>query len=196
MKPMTAIVAGGALLSVLAVAETVSISNAGRYVVASNPVEIASLNRNATVDVAPAKRTIPAPYFVTKVATSAMFEVEASRLAEEKGEQIDKTVARRTATEQRKAASELKSMVDGGVVSMKMPVVLDSDHQEMLAELKQLHGKAFDSAYEKGQVSAQRELVALFEQYIGNGDDADLRQWAKGKLPQFREALSVAERLS
>jgi putative membrane protein len=199
MKTMITFVVIYAVLSALVAAKSMSIAAIGHL-----PASLANYTGDAVVDRdartrtsgTPAKRTISALYFVNKVVNDDMFQAETSPLVEQNGDQIDKTFARRMVAKQRKATNELKSLVDGGMLSLQMPTALDNGHREMLAELKPLKGRAFDEAYDKGQLSRQRDIVALFEQYASNGKHADLRQWAIQMLPHLYETLRMTEGLS
>jgi len=199
MKPMTTFVVVCAMLSAFVAAKSMPIVGNGLHREASAnytgdaPVDQVTPTRSRA---APAKRTISALYFVNKVTNGDMFQTEASRLVEQKGDQVAKTFSRRMAAEQRDSMIELKSLLDGDMLNLQMPTTLDNDHREMLSELKLLKGKAFDDAYNKGQLSGQRDVVASFEQYAKNGENADLRQWAIQMLPHLYETLRVTEELN
>ena len=75
--------------------------------------------------------------FVNKVAISDMFEIQSSRLALTKQPDKDtKPFAEKMVRDHQKTSNELKSLVDSGKVKAKLPTVLDSEHQQMLDELK------------------------------------------------------------
>ena len=65
----------------------------------------------------------------------------------------------------------------------------------MLDELNAKSGKDFDQAYDRMQVKAHREAVALFEAYSKSGEDSELKTWAGKTLPHLREHLNMAEML-
>src|SRR4051812_47183308 len=54
--------------------------------------------------------------FVTEVAISDMFEIEASKLAAQKGSASEKTFAAQMVTDHTKTSTELKGIVSGGKV--------------------------------------------------------------------------------
>ena len=75
--------------------------------------------------------------FVNKVAISDMFEIQSSRLALTKQPDKDtKPFAEKMVRDHQKTSNELKSLVDSGKVKAKLPTALDSEHQQMLDELK------------------------------------------------------------
>ena len=88
-----------------------------------------------------------------------------------------------------------KSLVDSGKVKAKLPTALDSEHQQMLDELKAKGGKDFDSSYDEIQVKAHEDAVALFDAYAKGGDDPELKKWAGKTLPHLKEHLSMAQKL-
>jgi putative membrane protein len=147
----------------------------------------------------PAMAQSPAPRtqeFVNKVAVSDMFEIQSSRLAlAEKPDKDTKPFAQRMVKDHQKTTAELKKLVDSGKVQAKLPTALDSDHQNMLDELKAKTGKEFDQSYDQIQVKAHQDAVALFEAYAKDGDNADLKKWAASTLPHLKQHLAMAQKL-
>jgi putative membrane protein len=134
--------------------------------------------------------------FVKKVAISDMFEIQASQLALSKQADADtKPFAEKMVQDHQKTSSELKGLVEGSMVKLTLPTSMDSEHQKMLDELNAKSGKDFDQAYDRMQVKAHREAVALFEAYTKSGEDSELKTWAGKTLPHLREHLNMAEML-
>jgi putative membrane protein len=148
----------------------------------------------------PAMAQSPAPRaqeFVNKVAVSDMFEIQSSQLAltEKQPDKDTKPFAQRMVKDHQKTTAELKKLVDNGKVQAKLPTALDSDHQQMLDELKGKSGKDFDQSYDQIQVKAHEDAVALFEAYAREGDNADLKKWAAATLPHLNQHLKMAQKL-
>jgi putative membrane protein len=134
--------------------------------------------------------------FVNKAAISDMFEIQSSKLAEQKDKQKrDKKFAKRMVRDHGKTTSQLKAMVKSGKVKAELPTALDSEHQQKLDNLKGLSGKEFDKAYDQAQKEGHAQAVALFQDYARSGDNADLKKWAKKTLPTLEEHLSMAKKL-
>jgi putative membrane protein len=133
--------------------------------------------------------------FVKEVATSDMFEIAASKLAQDKGNAPEKTFASQMIADHTKTSTELKGLVTGGKVKVELPTVLDSSHQSKLDKLKGESGKDFSSDYDSQQVSAHKDAVSLFERYAKGGDNADLKDWAGKTLPALKHHLEMAENL-
>ncbi len=67
-------------------------------------------------------------------------------------------------------------MVNTGKVNAKIPTALDSEHQQKLAELKNMWGSSFDRTYSQDQRQTHRNEINLFQQYAQSGDNPALRQ--------------------
>jgi putative membrane protein len=146
---------------------------------------------NSTLGVAPTTAD-----FVKEVAVSDMFEIESSKLAEQKGNTQEKTFAQQMVTDHTKTSSELKDLVGNGKVEATLPTALDSSHQSKLDKLKGEAGKDFSSDFDSMQVSAHKDAVSLFERYAKGGDNADLKNWAGKTLPALRHHLEMAQGLA
>jgi putative membrane protein len=133
--------------------------------------------------------------FVKEVAISDMFEIEASKLAQQKGNAAEKSFAAQMVTDHGKTSSELKEMVSSGKVEVQLPAALDSSHQSKLDKLKGASGADFSSEFDSMQVSAHKDAVDLFERYAKGGDNAALKAWADKTLPALRHHLEMAQNL-
>src|ERR1700748_101630 len=85
--------------------------------------------------------------FVKEVAISDMFEIESSKLAEQKGNAQEKTFAQQMITDHTKTSNELKRLANDGKVKAELPAALDSSHQSKLDKLKDASGDDFSSDY-------------------------------------------------
>lgn len=133
--------------------------------------------------------------FVKEVAISDMFEIESSKLAEQKGNAQEKSFAQQMVTDHSKTSSDLKSLISSGKVKAELPSGLDSSHQSKLDKLKGASGKDFSSDFDSYQVSGHKDAVSLFERYAKGGDSAELKDWAGKTLPTLRHHLEMAEAL-
>jgi putative membrane protein len=80
--------------------------------------------------------------------------------------------------------------VDRGKLKVTLPSALDSEHQQMLDDLKAKSGKDFDQSYDQMQ-----DAVALFTAYAKQGDDPELKKWAAKTLPNLERHLTMAQKL-
>jgi putative membrane protein len=136
------------------------------------------------------------PDFVKEVAISDMFEIEASKAAQDKGNAPEKKFASQMVTDHTKTSADLKGLVSSGKVKAELPSALDSAHQGKLDKLKGESGKDFSSDFDSIQLSAHKDAVSLFERYAKGGDNADLKNWAGKTLPALKHHLEMAQSLS
>lgn len=135
------------------------------------------------------------PDFVKEVAISDMFEIESSKLAEQRGNAQEKSFAQQMVLDHTKTSTELKQLVNSGKVTAELPSGVDSSHQSKLDKLKDASGKDFSSDFDSDQVSAHKDAVSLFERYANGGDNSDLKDWAGKTLPTLKHHLDMAEGL-
>jgi putative membrane protein len=133
--------------------------------------------------------------FVKEVAISDMFELESSKLAEQKGNAQEKSFAQQMVTDHTKTSNDLKGMVNSGKVKAELPMAVDSSHQSKLDKLKDQSGKDFSSNFDSYQVSAHKDAVSLFERYAKGGDNSELKDWAGKTLPALKHHLEMAQEL-
>jgi putative membrane protein len=142
---------------------------------------------NSTLGISPSTAD-----FVKEAAISDMFEIQSSKLAQDKGNAAEKTFGAQMITDHTKTTTELKGLVSSGKVKADLPAGLDSSHQKMLDKLKAESGKDFSSDYDSDQVSGHKDAVSLFERYAKGGDNPDLKDWAGKTLPVLRHHLEMA----
>ena len=133
--------------------------------------------------------------FVKEAATSDMFEIDSSKIAQDKGTAPEKTFASQMITDHTKTSTELKGLITSGKVKAELPTALDSSHQSKLDKLKGESGKDFSSDFVSVQVSGHKDAVSLFERYAKGGDNAQLKDWAAKTLPTLKHHLQMAEDL-
>lgn len=147
----------------------------------------------------PQGATEPAPStadFVKNAAISGMFEIESSRLALEKKAKGDRHFADKMIRDHKKIDAQLKHLVGSGRVKAELPKALDSQHQEMLDQLRKESGGQFDKDYDKMQLDGHKQAVTMFQSYAKSGDNPALKRWAAKTLPHLQEHLTMAEKLT
>src|ERR1700709_2498211 len=134
--------------------------------------------------------------FVKEVAISDMFEIESSKLAQQKANAASvKTFAGQMVTDHTKTSTELKGLVSGGKVKAEVPSALDSSHQSKLDKLKGLNGADFDKQYVSDQTSSHKDAVDLFDRYAKGGENADLKAWASKTVAALKHHKEMADQL-
>jgi putative membrane protein len=130
--------------------------------------------------------------FVKEAAMSDMLEIEAAKVAQQKGNADEKMFAEHMVTDHTKTSSELKSMVDGELKGA-IPTALDDSSQKKLDKLKDAKPEDFAGQYDPMQVSAHKDAVSLFERYAKGGDNSKLKDWAGKTLPALQHHLEMAQ---
>ena len=141
---------------------------------------------------------LTAPAFVRAAAASDLYEMEASRLAEQRSQNTEvKRFAQHMLRDHGKTTGELKGMLPQlqGVSAQQMATSLDRQHQALLEQLQGVQGAEFDRAFVRQQVQSHQAAVDLFRAYAQSGDDARLKQWATQTLPSLEEHLLEAQRM-
>jgi putative membrane protein len=144
---------------------------------------------NSTLGIAPKTED-----FIKEAALSDMTEIEASKIAEQKGNADEKKFASQMVTDHTKTSSELKSLVSGEMKSA-MPTALDDASKKKLDKLRDTKPDDFASQFDPMQVSAHKDAVSLFERYAKGGDDPKLKDWAGKTLPALQHHLEMAQAL-
>ena len=133
--------------------------------------------------------------FVKEAATSDMFEIEAGKLAQQKGSPEIRAFASHMIEDHSKTTTEVKKMVQSGDVKAELPTALDSSHQGKLDKLKTLSGDDFNKAYDDSQKSAHQDAVSLFQRYANGGENPKLKAFAGKTLPTIQDHQKMAENL-
>ena len=132
--------------------------------------------------------------FIREVAISDMFEIEAAKIAQEKGNADEKKFAQQMITDHTKTSGELKDMVRANMES-DLPTALDDSSQKKLDQLRNTRSQAFASVYDPMQVSAHKDAISLFERYANGGEDPKLKDWAGKTLPTLQHHLEMAQQM-
>jgi putative membrane protein len=74
--------------------------------------------------------------------------------------------------------------------------LLHGAYDAMIFTLSADRGVAFDRNYVNGQVEYQKGNAALFEQEIQNGNDPELKEFARQTLPKIVDHLERAQKLA
>ena len=131
--------------------------------------------------------------FIKQAATSDMLEIEAAKIAQQKGNTDEKKFAEQMVTDHTKTSSELKSLVSDKAA---IPAKLDDSSLRKLDKLRDAKPDTFASEYDPMQVSAHKDAVSLFERYANGGDDAKLKDWASKTLPALKHHLDMSETMN
>jgi putative membrane protein len=132
--------------------------------------------------------------FIKEAATSDMLEIDAAKIAQQKGNAEEKKFADQMIADHTKTSTELKDAVPADMKSA-LPTALDDSSQKKVDSLKDTKPEAFASEYDPMQVSAHKDAVSLFQRYADGGADPHLRDWAGKTLPTLQHHLEMAQEL-
>jgi putative membrane protein len=136
------------------------------------------------------------PDFVQKVAMSDMYEVEAGKIASQKGEtDAVKQFGQHMVEAHTQTTEELKGIVQAESLKVDLPTKLDDKHRRLIDDLSAAHTGEFDKTYAKQQVSAHEKADELFTKYAKKGDDAAVKAFAAKTLPVIKQHLEAAKKL-
>ncbi|WP_157696646.1 DUF4142 domain-containing protein [Porphyrobacter sp. CACIAM 03H1] len=135
--------------------------------------------------------------FAQAVAMSDMYEITAGRLALEKAEMgSTREFAQMMVDDHTRSSQALKDAAGSGNQTFNMPASLDTERQAQLDILERLDGQDFDREYLSQQMAAHRKALSLLKAYAGNGDVAELRQFAQSTIPTVQKHHDWLERNS
>ncbi len=127
--------------------------------------------------------------FYKNAAEGGMAEVNAGRLAHEKGStQAVKDFGAMMVKDH--SAANQKLQVVAAAQDVKLPSSPSLMQQAMAKELKMKSGDSFDKSYIKDQIKAHEDTVALFKKEIDSGTDASAQQFASATLPTVQMHLA------
>jgi putative membrane protein len=142
---------------------------------------------NSTLGIAPKTED-----FIKEAAMSDMLEIEAAKIAEQKGDAQEKKFAAQMITDHTKTSTELKQMVSGDQKAA-IPAALDDASEKKLGKLRDAKPEDFAGEYDPMQVSAHKDATSLFERYAKGGEDPKLKDWAGKTLPALQHHLEMAQ---
>jgi len=130
----------------------------------------------------------PDASFYKHAAEAGIAEVEAGKLAQDKGNsQAVKDFGARMVTDHSAANDKLKSLAESKNISL--PTSSSVSQMATKAKLEVLSGDTFDKSYIKSQLKAHYQAVALFKKESTTGQDPDAKAFATETLPTLRSHL-------
>lgn len=133
--------------------------------------------------------------FVEEASAKGIAEVEAGKLAQEKGVGEDvKAFADMMVKDHSAANEKLKTLAASKKISVSPDADLIDKAKAMILELR--GAKSFDQAYANNQVKAHEAAIELFQDYSNSGEDAELKSFASATLPTLQAHLEKAKALA
>lgn len=129
-----------------------------------------------------------APEFAQTAAMSDMYEIATANLALENADsEKTREFAQMMVVDHTKSSEALKQAITASGQTLPLPAKLDAEHQAKVEILERLDGLDFDREYISQQITAHRKTLSLLKAYAGNGDIAELRQFAQATIPAVQK---------
>jgi putative membrane protein len=140
---------------------------------------------------------IPTTTFVQRAAESDMFEIQSSKLAQEKSKRSQVlSFAQRMITDHTQSTQKLAQLLTEQNLGVNPPPALDGTHKEALESLRNTPASRFDRSYAEQQVKGHQEALKMMRDYAQSGDNAALKQFAKEMVPTIEEHLDLAKKMA
>ena len=137
------------------------------------------------------------PDFVRKAGGIDLYEIEADKIAVEKGQSdAVKQFGQQMVDAHTKTSEELKAIVTAEKLDVKLRDRLGRRHQKFIGALNEAKPEAFDRIYADQQVRAHTKAVELYDAYAEGGDNGALKQFAANTLPAVKEQRRAARKLA
>ena len=151
---------------------------------------------NLAIENVAATAPLTAQGFANTLAASDRFEIETSRLAATASQSAaTKAFAAQMVTAHTASSAKLKTAAAGLTPPVTPVDTLTAQQQRLLDELKAKTGPDFDGAYAAVQVNAHQAALDALNAYAGSGDNAALKDLAKGMVPTVAAHLNMARGL-
>lgn len=132
--------------------------------------------------------------FATEAAEAGLAEVEMGKLGQNQGSSAKvKEYGRMMEKDHRKANDELQELAKKDNITL--PSTLPSAMQNKHDALKKKSGQDFDRAFMKQMIEDHKKVITLFENEEKNGQNEQLRTWARKTLPTLRQHLEHAQKI-
>lgn len=130
--------------------------------------------------------------FAVAAADGGMLEVQLGQLAQTNGSSAQvKQLGQMMIDDHSKANEELKATA--AQKNITLPATLSEKNQQKYDELSKKTGADFDKAYASAMVDDHEKDVDEFKKEASDGKDADLKNWAAGKVPVLEHHLEMAK---
>ncbi|WP_207533017.1 DUF4142 domain-containing protein [Desertivirga arenae] len=132
--------------------------------------------------------------FISKAASSNIFEIESGKLAISKGVRTEvKNYGSMMVSDHTTATAELKTVADQNGIAV--PTNMNDEHMAMYNDLNARSGADFDRAYAQMMVDSHQRTVNLFDEAADDLDDPEIKKFAQDKLPILKMHLEHATTL-
>jgi putative membrane protein len=130
--------------------------------------------------------------FLNFAAQTDMTEAHLGQMAQEQGgTQAVKDLGQMLATDHTNDYKQLGTLASkAGLV---LPKGIDAKHDKMIAPFEKLKGKMFDRRYTHEMVAGHTAAIAEYQKEASDGQNADLKAYAKDTLPTLEKHKAAAQ---
>jgi putative membrane protein len=133
--------------------------------------------------------------FMKTLAQGDMAEVDAGRLASEKGSEARvRDFGQQMVTDHAENSEQLRALARS--LNVQLPTRADSEQAAEKARLSGEDGSRFDADYMKDQVQDHEKTVELVQNEINTGQDPNVKQFAQKTLPVIKHHLALAKEVA
>lgn len=132
--------------------------------------------------------------YVTNAAISDMYEIEAGRMASERGASAEaKQLGEMLVADHTTSSERLKALAQAA--GETVPMEMDERRQGLLDNLRAAQGAEFDRVFADQQVAAHQEALTLHRGYADSGENTELQAFARDLVPKLEAHLEMARNL-
>jgi putative membrane protein len=148
------------------------------------------------VGVVSAEMTTTTKGFADAAAVSDMYEVEAGKIAQERGHTAAvKSFGAKMVAAHTETTDKLKATLASTHPDIAPPAHLDDRRQGMIDELRGAKDADFDARYIAQQIDAHNEALILMKGYAKDGDTPAIKKLAAKTAPTVQMHLNMAEKI-
>lgn len=143
-----------------------------------------------------AEMTTTTKGFVEAAAVSDMYEVEAGKIAQERGRSAAvKDFGAMMVKAHTGTSNKLKAILASENAKVTPPAHVDDRRQGMLDNLRGASAADFDNRYLTQQIAAHKEAQVLLRGYAKDGDNKAIKNFAADILPDVGKHLAEARKI-
>jgi len=132
--------------------------------------------------------------YVSNAAIGDMYEVEAGRMAQERGVRAEtKALGEMLVSDHTAAAERMAGLARAA--GETIPTEMDERRQGLIDNLRAAQGAEFDRVFAAQQVAAHQEALTLHEGFADNTDHPELAAHARETVPRLQAHLERARAL-
>ena len=156
----------------------------------------ASAAAPAPAAASPAAAPMTAADFVTKAASTDMFEITEAKMAQKKATSPDvKKFAAMMIADHTKSTAALKAAIAKSGQTLPLPTALPADMQSKVDDLGKSAAGDFDKTYVSQQVDAHTTALGVMQGYGASGDVPALKDFAGSTSTVVQGHLDMANKL-